>query len=110
MTIQTETYALDDRGRQVIPKDPDAVLDYSVDFTDWLALAADSFDMAHPPTAFAADGASITVSAVVIDGGVVTAFMSGGTVSNLEPVTFRTGRTVGGRTDDRTIYLNIVER
>jgi hypothetical protein len=37
----SDTYVVDSKGRPVIVKDPDAVLDYSWDWTDWLAPTAD---------------------------------------------------------------------
>lgn len=109
MTIAIETYALDDRGRRVIPKDPGAVLDYSTDWGPWLTQQADSFDPLIPPTTFTRAGSSVTILSTITVGAVVSFFASGGTVGNLEPVTFHI-ETVGGRIDERTIYLKILER
>jgi hypothetical protein len=106
MTVATETYALDERGRRVIPKDPDAILDYSTDWRPWLTQAGDSLASF---AAFAASGASITIDAVINTAGIISAIVSGGQVNELEPVTYHV-ETVGGRTDERTIYLKIVER
>jgi hypothetical protein len=106
MTVATETYYFDERGRRVILKDPGATLDYSADWRQWLAAIGDSL-ASHD--AFAAADASITIDAVIDTAGLITAFASGGVVNELEPVTFHV-ETVGGRKDDRTIYLKIVQR
>lgn len=106
MSILIETYSLDERGRRVIPKDPDAALDYSTNWTDWLAYQGDT---RANEDVYAAPGASVTVDSVIASGGVITAMISGGTPYLLEPVTFKIV-TAGGRTDERTIYLNIMPR
>lgn len=106
MTVATETYALDDHGRQVIPKDSNAILDYSTDWRQWLTLAGDSI---ATYSVFAAAGASVVVGTVIQNAGIIIAFISGGTPGKLDPVTYRVV-TTGGRTDDRTIYLKILDR
>jgi hypothetical protein len=107
MTIATDTYAMDERGRQVIPKDPDANLDYSTDWSKWLALIPDDPLASHSVSLAA--GASISKGAVTELDGVISVFIEGGRVGALEPVTFSV-RTEAGRADDRTIYLQIVDR
>ena len=83
-------------------KDPNATLDYSVDWTAW--LGADT----------------ITAVTWVLSGGlskvsqshtpkIATILVSGGTVGAVETATCRI-TTAEGRVDDRTITLNIVER
>lgn len=83
-------------------KDPDAVLDYVVDFTSWLA-----------------DGDTITSATVTADGvtvdstdtttTTVTAWVSGGTLGETATLTCQI-TTADGRTDERTIRLSIRER
>lgn len=88
-------------------KDPDAVLDYAVDWSDWLD-----------------DGETIDTIAVAVDegdaeiegspapsetDGVVTAWVSGGTDDTQAVVRYRV-TTSDGRTDDRSIKLTIKER
>ena len=92
-------------GKPTINKDPNAVLDYTFDFTDWLATASDSIASASFP---------VTVGVVVNSSGVVagkrvTAWISGGTVWSPASVTVRVV-TSGGRTDERTINFKITER
>lgn len=91
-------------GRPTIDKDPNAVLDYAPDFTDWLDLITDTI-ASH--TATAAGGVVVDSSSVV--GKTVVVWVSGGTVGTPASVTVRI-TTVGGRIDDRTIYFRIRER
>lgn len=85
-------------------KDPDARLDYQVDWSNWL------------PTGDTIDSHSIAV----VDGDVVidaqsandtsiTAWITGGTVKTVSSIRFRI-TTVQGRTDDRTITIEIENR
>ena len=103
--MTTETFSNIGVKRPRIDKDPDATLDYSFDWTDWL------------------DGETIAEYEVTVDGvtkvsdvragAIVTAWISGGVAS---PGTFAsvtcsvTTDSSPQRTDERTIYLKIVER
>lgn len=87
--------------------DPNATLDYAVDWSAWLVDddAISSIDVA-------VEAGSVTVEsdpAPSHTGGVVTAWLSGGTVGEESTVRFRI-TTTDGRTDDRSIYLTIRER
>lgn len=90
-------------GNSWIDKDPNAVLDYSLDLAEWLADISDTLSL----LTMESDG--VTVNSSAIDGSNVVAWVSGGTVGEPASVTFRF-TTTGGRTDDRTIYINIKER
>lgn len=84
-------------------KDPDAVLDYTFNWTTWLADASDeivSYEVF-------ADG--VTVDSHFRIDGQVTAWVSGGTVGATATVTNRIV-TSAGRTEDRTIKLFIRDR
>lgn len=83
-------------------KDPDATLDYEVDWTDWL------------------NGDTITASAFTVPTGITLAtqlhtdskavvWLSGGTVGSKYDVVNRI-TTAGGRTDDRTIRIVIQQK
>jgi hypothetical protein len=86
-------------------KDPDAVLDYVIDFAEkWLAAGDEILNV----------DVAVAAGDVVIDDfteadGVVTAWISGGTVDTLAKVRYRV-TTAQGRTDDRTLELTIQER
>jgi hypothetical protein len=85
-------------------KTPAARLDYTWDWTDWLAGVGDVLDTA---TVAVPDGLT-AVGASVVDDGVVTQRISGGDVgATYELVCQMT--TVGGLIDEKTIALTIVE-
>lgn len=89
-------------GRTFV-KDPDAVKDYGIDWSQWLRF-----------------GESITASQWIIPDGLTSfdeafsesgtlVWVSGGTAGRTYPLTNRI-TTSEGRTDDRTIFLRITNR
>lgn len=99
----TDTYSEIGIYRPSIPKDPDAVLEYTFDWTDWLALVSDSI------ASYTVTVSSATKESDVRVGALVTAWVSGGTAGTVASILCRIV-TVGGRTEDRTIYLLVQER
>jgi hypothetical protein len=95
-------------GKPTIDKDPNAVLDYSVDWTDWLATTS-PVDTITTHNILLPVGSGLTTVTSSVTGGVVTFWVSGGTVGTTEKVTVRI-TTAGGRVDDRTVYLKIKDR
>lgn len=91
-----------DTGLYAITKDPDAVLDYSVDWSTW--LEGDTVSS----IAWALDS-GITKDSQELAAGVATAWISGGSVGIDYRVTCRIV-TAGGRTDDRSFLLQVRER
>lgn len=85
-------------------KDPNAVLDYPISFAAWLADISDTYQ-SHTVTV--TGGLVLDSSAQAA--GVITLVLSGGTLGETASFTIRIV-TTGGRTDDRTFYLKIVER
>ena len=84
-------------------KDPSAVLDYAFDWTEWLAAAETITD--HTITA----DTGITVDSSTESDGKVTVWLSGGTAGiNYKIACLIT--TSAGRTDERTIWIKVVER
>lgn len=84
-------------------KDPDAVLDYLVDWSEWLA-----------------DAETIDTSTILVETGITkdsdthdttsaTVWLSGGTLGETYEITNRIV-TNQGRTDDRTILIYIAAR
>jgi len=84
-------------------KDPSAILDWAFDWTDWLAAAETITD--HTITA----DTGITVGSSTKDTGVVTVWLSGGTAGINYKVACKI-TTSAGRTDERTIWIKVVER
>ena len=87
-----------------VPKDPDAVLDYQIDWSDWLA-----------------DGESIVTSEWIVTGATIdseestatvsTAWISGGSVGTMISLTNRiTTDNAPARVDDRTLIIKVTQR
>lgn len=84
-------------------KDPQAVLDYAWDWTAWLSAGETIASFSVQPV----DG--ITIDSTSLTASVVTAWISGGTVGTRYRLTCRI-TTSAGRTDDRSIYVTVVDR
>ena len=84
-------------------KDPSAVLDYVFDWTEWLATGETITD--HTITA----DTGITVDSSTESDGKVTVWLSGGTAGQNYKVACKI-TTSAGRTDERTIWIKVVER
>lgn len=84
-------------------KDPDAVLDFAMDWTDWLDTGETiSSYMVTVPTGITKDSDSES-------SGVVTVWLSGGTAGNDYNVSVEI-TTSDGRTDERTFRVKVIER
>ena len=92
-------------------KDPSAVLDYVFDWTEWLAtgetIAVDSETGEKLITITADTG--ITADSSTESDGKVTVWLSGGTAGINYKVACKI-TTSAGRTDERTIWIKVVER
>lgn len=87
-----------------IDKDPDAVLDYTWNWGDWLqpgeTIASHSV---------AASGVSVITSGPDGAARQITAWLAGGAAGTIATATCRI-TTSAGRTDDRTGRLRVIER
>lgn len=84
-------------------KDPSAVLDYVFDWTEWLAAGETITD--HTITA----DTGITVDSSTESDGKVTVWLSGGTAGINYKVACLV-ETSAGRTDERTLWIRVVDR
>ena len=84
-------------------KDPSAVLDYVFDWTEWLATGETI--TGHTITA----DTGITDDSSTEDDGKVTVWLSGGTAGINYKVACKI-TTSAGRTDERTIWIKVVDR
>jgi hypothetical protein len=84
-------------------KDPDAVLDYKMDWADWL----NSTDTIIASSWVA--GTGLTVDSNTNSGTYTTVWLSGGTAGSTYLVT-NSIETSEGRQDDRTIMIQCMER
>jgi hypothetical protein len=86
-----------------IEKDPQAVLDYAMDWSDWLATdTITGTPVWTVPTGLTKDSQSNTTT-------VATAWLSGGVLGTTYTVSCKI-TTTAGRTDERSFRLKIVER
>ena len=84
-------------------KDQDAVLDYSVDWSKWLAgdqIQTSSWSVSDPAIE-AADDSNTTTRAIV--------WLAGGVAGQSYSVTNRI-TTSGGRTDERSLVIQVQDR
>ena len=91
--------------RHKVPKDPDAILDYQLDWSGWLADGESITGVT-----VAVDGVNLETSTFTVDA--TTAWVSGGTAGETATITFRvtTDSNPINRVDDRSIILTIGER
>ncbi len=87
-------------------KDPDAVLDFAFDWSDWLAVG----ETISVFTVVAETGLTVDASPAPSESsGVITFWLSSGTSGNSYSVTSQI-ITSAGRTDDRTMTIRVQER
>ena len=83
-------------------KDPNAVLDYTVDWTAWLDSDTISTSTWTVPSGITEDSSTNDTEIAII-------FLSSGTAGEIYSVTNRI-TTAAGRTDDRTIRIKMVNK
>lgn len=83
-------------------KDPDATLDYAIDWTSWLKGDAIQSSAWTVPAGLGSSGA-------VVGGSMVGIFLSGGVDGTTYDVVNQV-TTQGGRIDKRTIRIQVVKR
>ena len=96
------TYFLNNDNIATIEKIDTSKLDYSFDFSEWLAAVVDSI-----ATYEITGDVGITIDSTLQFNGIVTAFVSGGLIGSYPKVTCKI-TTADGRIDSRTIKLQIV--
>jgi hypothetical protein len=113
----TDTYSADANGKLTILKDPDATLDYSFDWTEYLAAMLEDGVPAAPDTIttgvctlVSSNGTTnAQVEQTDVDGNIVTGWVSGGATGETLQLKC-TINTTGGRTEIRSVYLKIKAR
>lgn len=83
-------------------KDPDAILDYTVDWSRWLGTDTIATSQWTVPTGLTEVTATNTPTSA-------TVWLSGGTAGQAYTVTNRI-TTSGGRTDERSVVINVRDR
>lgn len=110
--MSSETFDVTNPAKPSIKKDPNAILDYTWDWTTWLLDASNPTDTISSHTiniVAPAEGVTVQSSSITGASKMVTAWLAGGTAGKTVQVTCRIV-TAGGRTEDRSIYLKIKER
>ena len=92
-------------GLPLIVKDPNANLDYKIDWTDW--LGADTISASTWSIPGTAGGLTVGTSSFTTK--IATVFLSGGTAGQVVRVTNRITTSLG-RIDDRSFNVRLVER
>lgn len=90
-------------GKPTIDKDPDAVLDYVIDFGPWLTREQDTI------TDHLVKVTGVTLDSSYAAGTKIVLWLSGGEVGQKASATAQI-TTAGGRVEERTIYFKIRER
>ena len=98
-----------DRVGQFIEKDPFAVLDYAVDFTNWMPSGDTINAITVTVETIDGDAAPLAVDSSSKTDFVAKAFISGGTAGNIYNVEFRI-ITTNSLKDSRNFRIKVVER
>ena len=98
-----------DRLGAFIDKDPDATLDYSMDWSDWLAQGDALATQEWRVSTIAGDASPMSVTSSSLNGvtATTTAIVTGGTAGNTYTLTCKV-TTDGGLTDER--YFRIIAK
>lgn len=98
-----------DRDGAIIDKDPEATLDYSINWTNWMPSGDTIQTSTWAVTSPAGDSDPITVSSDSETNYVATAVLTGGTAGNLYTLT-NTIVTVNSITDRRHFRVSVKAR
>lgn len=98
-----------DRQGTYIEKDPWAVLDYSLDWTNWMPTGEVISAVTVTAQTISGDAAPLTISSTTNTDYIVTAYISGGTVGNIYNVEYRI-TTDNSKKDSRNFRIKVVER
>lgn len=88
--------------RQTLPKDPNATLDFTMDWVDWLGTDEIQSSTWTVPEGLTSAAETYSTTAAVI-------WLTGGTAGTTYTVTNRIV-TVGGRREDRSLYIKVDNR
>lgn len=98
-----------DRVGHFIEKDPYAVLDYSLDWTNWMPSGDTISALTVTAETISGDAAPLTIDSSTNTTVIATANISGGTVGNTYNVEYKID-TTNGLKDSRNFRIKVVER
>jgi len=108
MSCQTSGFKKDHLGEYIV-KDPDAYLDYSVEWNDWLVGADTISTSTWTIETIVDDATPITTDQDTNGSTKATIWLAGGTVNNHYTIT-NTITTTGGLTDERSFRIIVREK
>lgn len=92
-----------------IEKDPYAVLDYTLDWTNWMPSGDTISSISITAETISGDSAPLTIDSTTNNNYLATANISGGTAGNIYNVEYKID-TTNGLKDSRNIRIKILER
>jgi hypothetical protein len=98
-----------DRVGHFIEKDPYAVLDYSLDFTNWMPSGDTLSALTVTAETISGDAAPLTIDSSTNTDYIATANISGGTTGKVYNVEYKID-TTNGLKDSRNFRIKVVER
>lgn len=98
-----------DRVGVYIEKDPYAVLDYSLDWTNWLPSGESISAVTVNVETISGDSSPLTLDLATNTSYIATAYLSGGTAGNTYNVEYQI-TTDDSKKDSRNIRVKVVER
>jgi len=101
-------YKIDQVGTY-IDKDPYAVLDYTLDWTNWMPTGDTISSITVTAETISGDSAPLTIDSTTNNDYLATANISGGTAGNIYNVEYKID-TTNGLKDSRNIRIKILER
>ena len=98
-----------DRVGTYIEKDPYAVLDYSLNWTNWMPDGETISSISVTVETISGDASPLTLDSSTNTDYISTAFLSGGTAGNIYNVEYKIV-TSGSKQDSRNLRIKVVER
>lgn len=98
-----------DQVGSYIEKDPYAVLDYTLDWTNWMPNGDTISSISITAETISGDSAPLTIDSTTNNNYLATANISGGTAGNIYNVEYKID-TTNGLKDSRNIRIKILER
>ena len=92
-----------------IEKDPYAILDYSLDFTNWMPAGDTISSITVTAQTITGDATPLTINSSTNTSYVVTAIISGGTAGKIYNIEYRI-ITANAKRDSRNIRIKVLER
>lgn len=99
----------EDRVGAYIEKDPYAILDYTLDWTNWMPSGDTISSISVTAETISGDSSPLAIDSTTNTNYLVTANISAGTAGNIYNVEYRIV-TVNGLQDSRNFRIKVVER